>query len=74
MFATALSDGIAPTGSSFSVSENPPAPTPDAYECVLDDPATARRGLCPTGVGNTPLAGFPTAGFTYGILTSGNAA
>ena len=34
----------------------------------------ADEGLCPTGVGNTPLAGFPTAGATYGILTSGNAA
>lgn len=30
--------------------------------------------LCPTGVGDTPLAGFPTAGSTYGILTTGNAA
>ena len=75
VFATAVTDGIAPTGAAFSVNENPPAPAVDAYECVLDDPATvADEGLCPTGVGNTPLAGFPTAGATYGVLTSGNAA
>jgi hypothetical protein len=63
IFATAVSDGVAPTGSSFAVS----------YACQPDD-TTNPGGLCPTGIGNTPLAGFPTAGPTYGILTSGNAA
>jgi uncharacterized FlaG/YvyC family protein len=27
----------------------------------------------PTGIGDTPLNGFPTAGGTFGVLTSGNA-
>ncbi len=29
---------------------------------------------CPTGVGTTPLAGFPTNGSTFAILTTGDAA
>ncbi len=43
------------------------------------DPANTGSGFTftvgPTqaGTGNTPLSGFPTAGGTYGILTSGNA-
>lgn len=37
-----------------------------AYPCALD--------LCPTGISDTPLGGFPTEGGTYGILTTGNAA
>ena len=46
------------------------------YACVADDPGTVGddESLCPTGIGDTPLAGFPTAGPTYGILTTGNAA
>ena len=28
---------------------------------------------CPTGVATTPFAGFPTAGDTFGVLTSGSA-
>ena len=54
------------TGSSLAVD----------YDCVVDDPATPGEdeGACPTGVGTTPLAGFPTNGSTYGIITSGNAA
>jgi len=35
------------------------------YDCEAD--------LCPTGIGDSPMAGFPTAGGTFGILTSGNA-
>ena len=35
------------------------------YDCEAD--------LCPTGIGDTPMAGFPTAGGSFGILTSGNA-
>jgi hypothetical protein len=30
--------------------------------------------VCPTAVSDTPLAGFPTSGTTYSILTTGNAA
>ena len=33
-----------------------------------------RREPLPDGIGDTPLAGFPTAGPTYGVLTTGNAA
>lgn len=47
------------------------------YACISDDPATTPdEGMCPTGVGTsaTPLAGFPTNGDTFGIITSGNAA
>ena len=46
------------------------------YPCVVDDPTTTTldEGLCPTGVGTTPMAGFPTNGSTFGIITSGNAA
>ncbi len=45
------------------------------YDCVADDPSTVGdESLCPTGIGDTPLAGFPTAGPTYGIITTGNAA
>ena len=46
------------------------------YDCVADDPATVGvdESLCPTGISDTPLAGFPTAGPSYGILTTGNAA
>ena len=65
-FASAITDPVAPTGASFAVN----------YPCVADDATTPTidESLCPTGVGNTPLAGFPTAGATYGVLTSGNAA
>lgn len=45
------------------------------YACEADDPGTPEdESACPTGVGTTPLAGFPTNGSTYTILTSGNAA
>jgi hypothetical protein len=45
------------------------------YDCVADDGGTPEdESLCPTGIGDTPMAGFPTAGPTYGILTTGNAA
>lgn len=45
------------------------------YECEADDPATPEdESLCPTGVGTTPLAGFPTHGSTYTVITSGDAA
>ena len=35
------------------------------YDCSL--------GPCPTGIGDSALAGFPTAGGSYGIITSGDA-
>lgn len=64
MLAAAMS-ATTVTGASLSID----------YDCVADDPATAEdEGLCPTGVGTTPMAGFPTHGGTYGIITSGNAA
>ena len=45
------------------------------YECVLDDASTPEDETdCPTGVGDAALAGFPTNGATFGIITSGNAA
>jgi hypothetical protein len=46
------------------------------YPCTVDDPATPDfdETLCPTAVSDTPLAGFPTNGPTYSILTTGNAA
>lgn len=45
------------------------------FPCEADDPTTTEdESLCPTGIGNTPLAGFPTHGSTYGVLTTGNAA
>ncbi len=63
-FATAMS-AVVPTGGAFGVN----------YPCVAEDPNTpADEGLCPTAVSDTPLAGFPTNGTTYSILTSGNAA
>ena len=61
-FATALS-AVSPVGGSFAVS----------YNCDPDaNPAT--EDPCPTAVSDVPLAGFPTNGPTYSILTSGNAA
>jgi hypothetical protein len=64
-FATAMSEGLAPAGASFH----------QAYACTADDPTTVGfdEGLCPTAVSDTPMAGFPRAGATYSILTSGNA-
>ena len=45
------------------------------YDCVLDDATTPEDETdCPTGVADTALAGFPTNGATFGIITSGNAA
>jgi hypothetical protein len=45
------------------------------YDCVADDGGTPEdESLCPTGVSDIPLAGFPTAGSSYGVLTTGNAA
>ena len=63
--ATAIA-GATSTGAALSVD----------YPCEVDDPATTDdEGLCPTGVGTTPLAGFPTGtDSTFGIITSGNAA
>jgi len=63
-FATAMS-AVTPTGGAFAVN----------YPCVAEDPNTpADEGLCPTAVSDTPLAGFPTNGTTYSILSNGNAA
>jgi hypothetical protein len=61
-FATALST-VPPAGASFGVT----------YDCDDEDPATL-DDPCPTAVSDTPLAGFPTSGPTYSILTSGSAA
>jgi hypothetical protein len=61
-FATALS-AVPPAAASFGV----------AYDCDDEDPATV-DDPCPTAVSDSPLAGFPTSGPTYSILTSGNAA
>jgi hypothetical protein len=38
-----------------------------AYDCTVVD-------VCPTAISDSPLAGFPTNGPNYGILTTGNAA
>ncbi len=38
---------------------------------TIDYDCTA--GPCPTGIGDSALAGFPTAGGTFGIITSGDA-
>jgi hypothetical protein len=76
-FASAITDPIAPAGASFAIPEQAtPVGLNAYYDCVADDPSTTDfdESQCPTGVGNTPLAGFPTAGGTYGVLTSGNAA
>jgi hypothetical protein len=60
-FATALST-VPPTAASFGV----------PYDCDDEDPATL-DDACPTAVSDSPLAGFPTSGPTYSILTSGDA-
>lgn len=45
------------------------------YDCVGDDAGTPEdEAECPTGVGSSPMAGFPTSGATFTIMTSGNAA
>ena len=47
-----------------------------AYPCATDDPNTTTfdETRCPMGISDTPLAGFPTSGATYGILSTGNVA
>lgn len=64
--ATAIVSAAPLTGAALTVD----------YPCVVDDPTTTAvdEGSCPTGVGTTPMAGFPTNGSTFGIITSGNAA
>lgn len=63
--ATAMAGTATVTGASLAVD----------YECVADDGATPEdESECPTGVGSTPMAGFPTNGSTFAIITSGNAA
>ncbi len=64
--ATALAPAGLITGSGQDVT----------YTCVADDGGTpdVDESLCPTAVSDTPLAGFPTEGTTYDILTTGNAA
>jgi hypothetical protein len=45
------------------------------YVCVVDDPATPEDdAVCPSGVSDSPIGGFPREGGTYGIITTGNAA
>lgn len=46
------------------------------YDCVADDPVTTDfdEAECPTGIGDTEMAGFPRSGPTFAIITSGNAA
>lgn len=46
------------------------------YPCAPDDPLTVEvdPGPCPTAVSDSLLAGFPTEGATYAILTTGDAA
>lgn len=62
--ASALVGTATTTGASMAVD----------YACVLDDGATPEdETTCPTGVGTSPLAGFPTDGSTFAIMTSGNA-
>jgi hypothetical protein len=60
-FAGALS-AVPPAGAGFAVT----------YDCDDENPATL-DDPCPTAVSDTPLAGFPTSGPTYSILTSGDA-
>lgn len=63
--ATSMAGSATFTGASLAVD----------YACVADDPATPEdEGLCPTGVGASAMAGFPTDGSSFAILTSGNAA
>ena len=60
-FATALST-VPPAAASFGVT----------YDCDDEDPATL-DDACPTAVSDGALAGFPTSGATFGIITSGDA-
>lgn len=63
--AAAMAGTATVTGASLAVD----------YECVADDGATPEdESECPTGVGASPMAGFPTSGSTFAIITSGNAA
>ena len=65
VLASALAGTATPTGASLAVD----------YDCVVDDTATTEdESTCPTGVGASPLAGFPTNGSTFAIISSGNAA
>lgn len=60
-----LGSGTTSTGATLAVD----------YPCVQDDQSTTDdEGDCPTGVGTTPVAGFPTNGPSFAIITSGNAA
>jgi hypothetical protein len=65
-----LASALAPAGLVTGTGQAQP------YVCVADDPSTSGvdESLCPTAVSDTPLAGFPTEGSTYDILTTGNAA
>lgn len=64
--ASAMVSGATVAGSSLAVD----------YACEVDDPTTPEydETNCPTGIGTSPMAGFPTHGTTFTILTSGNAA
>lgn len=63
--ATAMAGTATVTGASLAVD----------YPCVADDGSTPEdESECPTGVSSTPMAGFPTSGSTFAIITSGNAA
>src|SRR6478736_763930 len=45
------------------------------YVCEVDDPATPEdENVCPSGISDSPIGGFPREGSTYGIITTGNAA
>ena len=64
-FANNVAAGVAPTGGTFAVN----------YPCVADDTNTPDDETnCPTGVSDTPLAGFPTDGPSYGVMSTGNVA
>lgn len=64
-----LAAAIAPAGTITAASQA------FDYACVADDATTPEdESLCPSGVADSFLGGFPTEGTSYGILTTGNAA
>lgn len=74
LVATAAGAAMTPGDDPLALAGAITTTAPAGATLAVDHDCHTEPTLCPSGVGTTPLRGFPTAGSTYAILTTGNAA
>ena len=74
LVATAAGAAVTPGDDPLALAGAITTTAPAGATLAVDHDCHTDPTLCPSGVGTTPLSGFPTAGSTYAILTTGSAA